>query len=621
MLSYRLFNIDGSIDGGVAEDLQALCSALNSVDEDATLVLICPEDVAVGAEAIKEMAEASSLLDRHGVICARIISSSSSANDADTVSSQWEQFAQSMPRYSLEWRPRTTCVLIKCVLIRTLGGFDSSYETFIGCLWDFAFRVNDFGYSTLLDNKVCAVREAASVSKAEWEDRSPSAADLLKLKNRFECFFDMGLNYKADVFYDLVQGEWDNRERRSSILFEFSTMDDFYCGTSEYQVAMLRYFSRLYSDKYVLRARCNAAAIEFHGLMQFENVELYLPDEEVPISDIGIIAAQPLMMHQQRFASEHCARIVYTMLDCILTRSGYLAEGFPERVDLIRLGLRNADGAITISEFSQNDYRSFFDYDDAIRNLPSCVAYLASDFGDYQTRSSGGVNDSEEIPFDDFALVIGNAFRHKALQNTIDAVAGTDVNYLVVGDGCSADGVANVHRIDGMRLSERFLVSLYKKSRCIVFPSQYEGFGLPVAIALKFGKKIVLHDNDVNRELHNRFSEHRESFIFFKTFEEIPILVGSVGEDDAVSEKKFERSWLDVILDIEPFIASLLNTPLDWKHIENRVWSYKLVEGQMEDTARCVYGRNGFKRLFKRLVRERLFGKKPEVRELDEIGL
>lgn len=613
MISVKWFGKDQCMGSAAVDGVAGLCRALDSLDASADYVLVSPSATVVPDATVAEMIDIFSLVDRHGVICPREVVAEASASDEAELLTQWGRFSDSMPRYGIEWRPKHACAMLNGKLLRSFGGLDPSYETLVGCLWDFAFRINDFGYSTLIANKACAIAPADS----RISDAAPSSMDKKKLEELYPQFFNDGLNYKTEVFGDLVQGEWDSREMPPSILFEFSTMDDFYCGTSEYQVALLRYFSQLYSDKYILRVRCNPAAIEFHNLLQFENVEFYLPDEDVPTSDIGILANQPLLIPPQRFAAEHCARVVYSMLDCILTRSAYLAEGFPERVDLIRFGLRNADGVISISEFSRADYRTFFNNDEKIMALPSCVTYLATDFGAYEVGNAVSDDGAFDIPLEDYSLVIGNAFRHKALQNVIDAVAGTDENYVVIGDGCNAEGIPNVYRIDGMRLEESFLVSLYKKSKCVVFPSQYEGFGLPVTIALKFGKKVVLYNDEVNRELVAHFDEFADSFVFFDEFEEIPGLVQMTSQGEIESATPFTYSWKDAITTIEPFVASLLEMPLDWKHIEERVWSYKMVEGQMEDAARVMHNSIGFKRL----LWERFGGGRPKGREIDWIGL
>jgi glycosyltransferase involved in cell wall biosynthesis len=61
-------------------------------------------------------------------------------------------------------------------------------------------------------------------------------------------------------------------------------------------------------------------------------------------------------------------------------------------------------------------------------------------------------------------------------------------------------------------VSTERLVEEYAKSCAFVFPSLYEGFGLPVIEAMKYNLPIIASDIPTNRELNNR---HNGNFFFF----------------------------------------------------------------------------------------------------------
>jgi len=61
-------------------------------------------------------------------------------------------------------------------------------------------------------------------------------------------------------------------------------------------------------------------------------------------------------------------------------------------------------------------------------------------------------------------------------------------------------------------VSKEQLIEEYAKSCAFIFPSLYEGFGIPVIEAMKYELPIIASDIPTNRELNNR---HKGNFVFF----------------------------------------------------------------------------------------------------------
>ena len=291
------------------------------------------------------------------------------------------------------------------------------------------------------------------------------------------------------------------------------------------------------------------------------------------------------------------------MLDCICLRSNYLCMEHPDVEDVARCGLRNCDGIIAISDFSRRDYLDYFSYDQTIQAKASQVVYISTDFG------NGALADiREEVPFERYDLVIGNPFKHKALDRALAAVSDAETNYVFVGLPEDAQLPENVVAFPNAQLEGSFLDALYANCDSVVFPSQYEGFGLPITIAFRHGKRVIVCDNDLNHEIEEHFPRLRENVLFFSSFEEIPTLSARARKEGVLSGGLTD-SWQGAIVEVEAFLKRILDHPIDWFAVDRRQWGYRLIQEKMQNAE----DRIGFKRLiWKRFIkghriRERLY--------------
>ncbi|MEK7790143.1 MAG: glycosyltransferase family 1 protein [Deltaproteobacteria bacterium] len=99
-----------------------------------------------------------------------------------------------------------------------------------------------------------------------------------------------------------------------------------------------------------------------------------------------------------------------------------------------------------------------------------------------------------------FILWIGNSKKHKNLERTVLAFERlkTDVKLVLVGVNYQTTH-PQIHSVGHVDAQD--LVCLYQLSAFFVYPSLYEGFGLPVMEALACGKKIVVSDRSPLSEI------------------------------------------------------------------------------------------------------------------------
>jgi alpha-1,3-rhamnosyl/mannosyltransferase len=89
----------------------------------------------------------------------------------------------------------------------------------------------------------------------------------------------------------------------------------------------------------------------------------------------------------------------------------------------------------------------------------------------------------------DYVLAVGTLEPRKNLRRTIEAARRAGVELRIVGDRGWGDVEPGVGWLG--RVGDDELARLYRGARCLVYPSLYEGFGIPVAEALACGTPVV----------------------------------------------------------------------------------------------------------------------------------
>ncbi len=170
---------------------------------------------------------------------------------------------------------------------------------------------------------------------------------------------------------------------------------------------------------------------------------------------------------------------------------------------LLKIASFRAQRFLTISEFSKSEIIHF-------TNIPKekiDVTYLAANDFAFNNLPDAEVSKflSKRVPSTEkYILTIANSYPHKNLHTLIDAF-GKIVNQIPhqliiigkprLGEGRVKNSCANlsqpdrVTRISGLNREE--LIALYQGADLFVFPSLYEGFGLPVLEAMMCKVPVV----------------------------------------------------------------------------------------------------------------------------------
>lgn len=150
---------------------------------------------------------------------------------------------------------------------------------------------------------------------------------------------------------------------------------------------------------------------------------------------------------------------------------------------LVSRTLKNSDYIISVSDTTREDVKSRFGYDSIF--IPEGINVINSD-KDVDIEDMG-------LERDGYILYVGNSRPHKNLERTIEAFLLSESHKTLVLCGNNNNVIipegSNIRQLGFV--SEDELVALYKNSSAFVFPSLYEGFGLPVLEALTLGTKVL----------------------------------------------------------------------------------------------------------------------------------
>jgi len=241
----------------------------------------------------------------------------------------------------------------------------------------------------------------------------------------------------------------------------------------------------------------------------------------------GLRLSQPWAGSDLDSLRDRAAVNTFWMLDTIAWDIGYTA---PPGLDHTWQRLAaEADGILFISEFSRARFAHRFTIGD---DVETAACPLSLDPHDYELPTADG-------PPPPFWLVVGNRYDHKHVGPTVDLLARAfpTRNLVVFGDR-HQPRAARVTRFTSGRVEDAVVRGCFARADVVIFPSFYEGFGLPVFEGLSYGRTVVARDSALVRELAAQYQGPGRLFVY-TTEVELVALLGQIERGEAAGDLPF----------------------------------------------------------------------------------
>jgi glycosyltransferase involved in cell wall biosynthesis len=365
------------------------------------------------------------------------------------------------------------CLVIRREVVAAVEPADG-YASITGALSHALCQVRRRGFRNVVVNQVIV----ASTYRLHQAYPSPPAGDAARLLAQYP---DTGLatieneQLPQRQLEPLLSAAYPGFGEPRRLLLDCRGLTTLHNGTSQCVLGMLDGFAAI-DTPWQIVIQSSSAAAAFHSLAsRYPDIEM-LNDQMSGSYAAVLLLNQPWDIHQVAELHRHAYLIMFNILDTIAWDILYVA---PQRLQLLwRFIGRHADVLTYISQYSRDRFRRRFP---VAPTVTEDVVYLSLLSNEQTLRPFRG------MPPGDHVLLFGNDYDHKGIGPVIHLLARSFPHESFVVLGGSEPPAPNVRTIVSGVVSQQDVHRLIAAARAIVYPSFYEGFGLPVVEGLAYG--------------------------------------------------------------------------------------------------------------------------------------
>lgn len=296
-----------------------------------------------------------------------------------------------------------------------------------------------------------------------------------------------------------------------SLLYDCTNIPSAFSGSADHMLGVLEGASAIERSPWDFAVMVSDETREFFSLDdRFPGIRFTSKSDDSHY-DCAIRSTQPWSIAELAELNRRARSIAVTIHDTIGPDVIYAVAEDAE--EAFQFAAEHADGLIYISEFTRAQFARRFTRRPA---LTESVIYSSLDPAEYV--ADPGATGSEWI------LIFGNVYDHKDLERTSKIVSAAFPYEKIKLVGSKQLGGSNVEAFDSGALEDAVVEELFRRAKCVVFPSFYEGFGFPLLKGLAYGKAAIARRSRVFREIVASFPGNGRLLEFENSLELVSII-------------------------------------------------------------------------------------------------
>jgi glycosyltransferase involved in cell wall biosynthesis len=386
------------------------------------------------------------------------------------------------------------CMLIKGELLANLDPPSSAYGTLGGALLELLRRARRRGFRVVVDNRsvVGADRaEQAAPPSVPLVDEVALAAACQERELVAVLRDEQHQGSRLETLLAAARPERAGGARR--VLLDCTGMQNVFNGTSLSMLGVLDGIHGHADPRWSITVMARASAQSFFSLAsRYPRFRVVGPEDGCRHA-VALRLSQAWGLATWVDLHRRALSVAVSVLDTIGIDILYtITPGVPEA---FQFTAEYADGLLYISAFSRSQFRRRFRVAAGVLEI---VHYLSLDPRDH-ARGEASLPDAEP-----FVLIVGNEYDHKDVLSTAQIVAEAFPMLGIKALGLSGAPLPGIEALPSGALPTDLLERLYATAQCVIYPSFYEGFGLPAVKALAYKRPVFARRSPVLDEIAAR---------------------------------------------------------------------------------------------------------------------
>ena len=406
-----------------------------------------------------------------------------------------------LPEYTITPELLGVCMVIRREVLQEVDQCPDGFGTVRGFLKRHLSQARRRGYRNLVSNRT--VMGIQLPGQRAYPLLSVEEQNLL-----YTAYPEVGRadswsqNHWQSTFETLLSCARSNyTNRRLRLLLDCRGLPELHNGTSQHIIGMLVGFHSLETE-WTIDILVNSAAADFHQIAyRFDHFGIL--EKASDAYSVGILLNQPWAISTVAELHQHAFFVGFNILDTIAWDIMYAFDD--TYLDALwRFIGKYSDALFFISHFSLDRFMTRFPVD---KGVSKCVTYLS--FARDEQINKVDLRQAT----DEYLLVVGNAYEHKDVDRTVALLTDAFPFCKVAAIGGSTRSRTVTTYQSGQIPADEFH-RLIAGARLVIFPSFYEGFGIPVVQALAYSRPVIVRQSPLWYEIASRLRSSGQLLTF-----------------------------------------------------------------------------------------------------------